>query len=333
MSYARRRCSLPVGLVFLMLLVVRSGMAAELTPGNVLVSVGVAYDSTLREYAPNGDLVQSVVVPYPDPPRPSSEILHDIAVTPTGQVAIYNGTFDPYMTRWTPGTGDWSHDTYTGWDTGGLAGYGGIAAWQNYVYATDMLTSGEPPNDKGLIRFNTADGTATRYFDYTEFIDVTLGFDGLLYAMRTDEHGVYVISPETMTVQRSFQVVAACRGLAVDAAGNIFGASLDGNLYEFNWYGSILNAINPNVGGLFDVDLDANGALVAGTLAGWVVNSDETLQSFSTFRATYYIPTFVSFTTPVPEPTSAIAVFLGVLALRRRGERMGHYVSGARAWS
>jgi hypothetical protein len=305
--------------LLLTVLAAPTARAAELTPGNLLVSVGVAYDSTLREYTPSGGLVQSVVVPYPVPPRPSSEILHDIVVTPGGQVAIYNGTFYPYMTRWTPSTGDWTHDTYAGWDTGGLAGYGGIAAWQNYVYATDM--AGPPGDEGGLVRFNTADGTAARYIDYVDFIDVATGFDGNIYALEPNERLVYEIDPETMAVERGFWLGAACRGLAVDAAGNIFGASLDSSIYEFNSSGGIINSIDPNVGGLFDVDVDANGALVAGGLTGWVVVSDETLQSFSTFRATYYLDTFVSFTTPVPEPASMGSALLGLALLfpqRRR---------------
>ncbi len=310
------RFSLPLVLGLLPLFAVPAALAAELTPGNLLVSVTDGLEGTLREYAPDGELVQSVVVPYPVPPRPASEELRDIVVTPAGQVAIYNGTFDPYMTRWTPDAGEWAHDTYDGWDTGGLAGYGGIAAWQSYVYTTDM--AGPPGNDGGLVRFNTPNGTATRYFDYTEFIDVTTGFDGKLYALQPNERLVYQIDPGTMAVERAFWLGAASRGLAVDAAGNIFGASLDGNLYEFNSLGNIINVVNPAVGGLFDVDLEADGALVAGTLAGWVVVSDETLQSVLTFRATYYLPTFVSFTTPVPEPASILVMMLGLALVPRR---------------
>jgi hypothetical protein len=321
MSRKGCRYSLPLVLGAPLFLFLHIASAAELMPGNLLVGVSASYASgnQLREYTPDGALVQSVEVPYPVPPRPSSECVRDIVVTPAEQVSIYNGTFYPYMTRWTPKTGEWSHDTYEGWDSSGNESYGGIAAWQNYVYATDMVTSGEPPSDKGLIRFNVADGTAARYFDYAEFIDVAIGFDGALYALRTDEHGVYVIEPQTMTVQRSFQVTAAVRGIAVNGAGEVFGASWDGNLYEFDSLGNTLNTIDPQVGSLIDVDLAADGTLVAGTREGWVVVSDETLQSVSTFRATYYLPTFVSFTTPVPEPLSLTALLLGFAFVGRRG--------------
>jgi len=52
---------------------------------------------------------------------------------------------------------------------------------------------------------------------------------------------VYVRSP----VERGFWLGAAWRGLAVDAAGNIFGASWSGNLYEFDSVGNIVSGVNP----------------------------------------------------------------------------------------
>jgi hypothetical protein len=299
-------------------LLVGTARAAELTPGNLLVTVSDLY--TLSEYTPAGGLVQSLTVPYPVPPRPPGEVVRDILVTPSGSVAVYNGTFDPYMSRWTPATGDWTHDTYEGWSTANLVSWGGIGAWNNYVYVTDTATYGEPADEaKGIVRVDTATGTAARYIDYVEFIDVTAGFDGNLYALQPNETLVYQIDPQTMTVERGFWLGAACHGIAVNAAGEIFGASGDGHLYEFNWLGQLQNTIDPGVGNLTDVDLDGNGALVAGSREGWVVVSHETLQSVSAFRAAYYLPTFVSFTTPVPEPASLVAVLLGfALVLRRR---------------
>ncbi|MBU0718665.1 MAG: hypothetical protein KJ749_10490 [Planctomycetes bacterium] len=69
-------------------LVIASAPATELTPGNILVSVRASSDSTLREYTPSGALVQSVTVPYPVAPRPSSEVLRDVVVTPAGSVDL-----------------------------------------------------------------------------------------------------------------------------------------------------------------------------------------------------------------------------------------------------
>ncbi|MBU0718666.1 MAG: hypothetical protein KJ749_10495 [Planctomycetes bacterium] len=212
------------------------------------------------------------------------------------------------MTRWGPGSGAWSHESYEDWNSINAVSYGGIAAWQSYVYVTDMETAADV--EAGIVRFNTANGTAARYFDSVDFADLTIGFDGLLYALWPDAPVVYVIDPLTMAIQRSFWLSAACHGIAVDAHGHIFGASGDGNLYEFSGGGGLLGSIAAGVGSLSDVDVAADGSLVAGSLEGWVVLSDETLQSVTSFRATNYKPVFVGFTTPVPEPATIAAVLL-----------------------
>ena len=64
----------------------------------------------------------------------------------------------------------------------------------------------------------------------------------------------------------------------------------------------------------------AIGALVAGSVAGWVYESDENFQLTSSFRATYYLPTFVSFTTSIPEPVPAAILLFAIpmMALKRR---------------
>lgn len=294
--------------------------AAELTPGNLLVTVSMAYDSTIREYTPTGSLVQSTVVPYPVTPRPSSEVVRDIVMTPNGCVAIFNGSTDPYLTRWTPGPDAWTHETYEGWSTGGNISYGGIAAWQDYVFVTDTATYGEPADvAAGIVRFNTAAGTATRYWENFDFVDVTLGWNGLLYALRPGGSSVWVFDPATMNGQSGFTLYAACSGLAVDANGVVFGASSDGSLYRFSQTGVLLDTLAVNVGGFTDVDIAADGSLVAGSRFGWVVVSDTDFGSLSTFRATQNLPVFVGFTTPVPEPGVAAALLLGLaLTVRRR---------------
>ncbi|MBP7747029.1 MAG: hypothetical protein KA383_12950 [Phycisphaerae bacterium] len=295
--------------------------AATLTPGNLLVSISAAGYSTLSEFTTAGSVVQSVNVPYPVPPRPTTEVLRDMVVTPGGAVAIYNGTTDPYMTRWAPATGVWSHLTHEGWSTSNLTSYGGIAAWHNYVYVTDTATYGEPADvARGIVRFDTANGTASRYLDYLDWIDLNIGFDGKLYALLPNERFLYVLDPLTMATERGFFLGAACRGIAVDADGRIFGASGDGNIYEFDYFGYVTNTLATGLaGGLTDIDVAADGSLVAGSALGWVINSDTSLQSFDGFRAHPYLPTFVSFTTPVPEPgVAAAALFASALMFRRR---------------
>ncbi len=303
-------------LVLLVGTVAVNARASELTPGNILVSVSSSIDRTLREYTPGGALIQSTAVPYPVSPIPGGEKLRDVVVTPAGLPAIYNGTFSPYMTLWDPAADTYTHTTYEGWSTYNLDSYGGIAAWGDYVYASDVDAQ------SGLVRFNTADGTAGHFYDLQELVDVTVGFDGLLYAMHEVGGVVFVIDPETMATVRGFTLNRPCNGIAVDGDGNVFGASGDGNIYKFSPYGALLDTLDPNEGSLIDIDVDAQGRLVVGTRLGWVLMTDNTLSSFTIFQAsTNFDSVFVSFTTPVPEPGTAITILLlATSAIRRRTE-------------
>jgi hypothetical protein len=77
-------------------------------PDNILVT----YFQSIREYTRDGTLVQSIPVPYPDEPRPGTEWLKDVAMLADGRMAVFNGTFSPYMSILESRVGNsWSHST------------------------------------------------------------------------------------------------------------------------------------------------------------------------------------------------------------------------------
>jgi hypothetical protein len=88
---------------------------------------------------------------------------------------------------------------------------------------------------------------------------------------------------------------AGVRGVAVNAAGEIFGASWDGNLYRFDASGMTLDSIGAGVGNLTDVDLAGDGRLVAGSRFETVVFSNEALDSVATATFDGNGATFVAF--------------------------------------
>jgi len=85
--------------------------AAE--PGNVWVSTG---NTTIAEYTPTGTLVtSSVAVPDVGGDTPRAR---DLLVDSSDLIRLYNGTFDPYLSTYSPATLTWTnHQTYTGWST------------------------------------------------------------------------------------------------------------------------------------------------------------------------------------------------------------------------
>ena len=77
--------------------------------GNILVSTdGAGAQQLLQEYTPAGALVSSVGIP----PGGTAENARDLVADGSGNVLVYNGTFDPYLSTY--GSGAWSHTTYSG---------------------------------------------------------------------------------------------------------------------------------------------------------------------------------------------------------------------------
>ncbi|MEN3001750.1 MAG: hypothetical protein ABDI19_07920, partial [Armatimonadota bacterium] len=269
-------------LAMLFVTLVQLAYASPFTPGNILVSV---YDrAVVYEYTPSGVRVQTIPVPYPGV-NYGSEYVRDLVVGPDGNLHVYNGTFDPYLSTYNPYTSTWVHRTYPGWSTANVVGIGGITAYQQFVYVTDMFTFGNGGQDvaRGIVRFNLADSSGVRFADTIEFIDLVLGWDGLLYALDATQR-VYVYDPVNLNLLRRITLSRSVRAIAVNAAGEIFGVPLfDPVIYRFNQNGTVVDSLNTGFNYMTDIDLSVDGKIVVGSWFGNVFLTDESLDQFSRF--------------------------------------------------
>jgi hypothetical protein len=141
--------------------------------GNLLVTTAGSYPQQfLKEYTPSGSLVRTVNVP--PPPGSSGDTARDLVQDAGGKVYVYNGTFTPALATYNPGTSAWTQQQYSGWSTVNNVSYGGVGLYQNYVFASDMTTAGDPAGQSnGIVRFDLTTGTVTRFANGIDTIDVS----------------------------------------------------------------------------------------------------------------------------------------------------------------
>jgi PKD repeat protein len=285
--------------------------------GNLLVSLnGPNASQVVREYTPSGTLVRSIDIPS------NGEAFfdaRDLVSGTDGKISVYNGTFTPKLATY-DGTA-WTQTPFDGWSTVNLNSYGGLARYQNFVFATDMLTGGDTTDQRGIVKFDLGGGAPTRIATGFDPIDLTLGRDGNLYAL-TAAHEVRVFDPATGNPVRTLTLPASpggtaadYRGIAVNAAGQIFTANWEGRVLKLDGDGNLLGAVTltgPGSGPAFynprDVDLAADGTLVVGSWSGHVVQMTSALDGITYFHAgTGYTSAFVAFNdgppgSPPPPP-------------------------------
>src|SRR4051812_1524157 len=171
----------------------------RVTPAaNILVASD--YDDTLKEYTPGGTLVRSV-------PLGTSTDVRDLSVSADGSVNVYTGTFNPVNLRtYNASTLAWSDRTLAGWSTVANVSYGGNASYNGYVFVTDMNTGPTATEGaQGIIRFDTAGNTATRFATDISPWDLNIGLDGLLYAFSDSSH-IRVYDPNSLALVRTVTI-------------------------------------------------------------------------------------------------------------------------------
>lgn len=291
----------------LLLLALTGAADAEFVPGNILVTDQFA--NRLTEFTRAGMRVQQLGVP-----EVGDFQVRDLVVDDRGHVHLYNGTFRPALSTYNPRTAAWSHRGHPGWSTINNISYGGIGVYQDFVYATDMWTFGGEAS--GIIRFNRNNLTSERFHDGADFIDLTVGLNGRLYALRGS---VTVFDPLSMTRLETIGLGGPGdkRAIAVNGSGHIFAADWDGFISRFSPEGMLLGRINAGVGSLTDIDVAEDGQIVVGTRSGAVVLTDEALTGVRTFQTgggTNFVA-FVPQPAAVPEPASLILAGIGFLCI------------------
>jgi hypothetical protein len=259
------------------------------------------------EFTPEGSLVQTIPFNYNNTVYPATEHIRDIIVDQTGSIASYNGTFAPLLTRCFPTSRSFTHLSYLGWSTVNNLYYGGIAAYQNFIFVTDMSTfnGGEP---SGIIRFDTSNNTAARFADGHGYTNLSMGLDGKLYTPGT------VYDPATMEVLRQFSLPTSItsqdsiRTITADQTGRLFLCG-DQKVYRLSQNGTLEASRSTGFSGLRDMNIDESGRIVVGQGGGRVIIGDTSLENnFTSFQAFTNPGTiFVSFARPMralsPDPS------------------------------
>lgn len=296
--------------------------AAPLNPADILVTREDAHQ--LVEFTTTGTAVQTFNVPNVGG---ATETLRDMTIGPNGAVELYNGTFTPVISTLTPATGVISNQAIAGFGTFNNGSYGGIATLGSYVYATSQTSQ------QGIVRLNLSDHSSTFFGTASGYQDLTIGGNGLLYAIPSSNSFIDVFDPNTLAFKRSIKlnsalIIADIRGIAVNYDGKIYAAGFNGSLYALDGNGNILNTRATGFNNLTDIDIDSNGRLLAGSRFGNVVLTDTTLNTQTTFTDSSGGIIFVAFATPlaiatVPEPGSilyGLGAFgiMGLSLLQRR---------------
>jgi hypothetical protein len=285
----------------------------RVTPtANLLVSTSVSYpQQRFMEFTSSGQLVRSVTIP---PGGPQQEA-HDLIADPTGDVLVFNGTANPYLSTRDADTGAWSQRTLPGWSTSGLSS-GGIALAGNRVFATDLMTSGAG-TAKGIVWFDRVTGASGRFATNFNPIDLTVGKDGKLYAL--DSFGaIQVFNTQSLALQRTLTLPGTIggatqwyAGIAVNTNGDIFAATSSNKIvHRFNTNGVLQNSVSvPGPGGFFgwltDIDLSDDGQLAVGTTSGHIVRMTTGLTNV-TYQTVSNTTTFVAFAAPIGPPSVSI---------------------------
>jgi hypothetical protein len=269
----------------------------------------------LFEYTPAGVFVQQV----PVVPRMGGS---DLAIDRDGRVNINNS---PTLNIYSPATNTFSTRTFEGWSTVGNLTYGGIAAFDRYVYAADMNNGGSDAGKQGVVRFDLDGSPTMRYATTTDPIDLNRGLDRLLYTLSRGSafngggNRVDVFDPISMAFIRGFDLPEEHRGIAVDFNGDIYTAQRDNvsRVNHFSPSGVLIDSIaDPGVGGFADIDINRKGDIVIASHGGTLLVTTTALDSIISFptRTSNFFNMASWIPAQVPEP-SAIALAAGGIAI------------------
>jgi hypothetical protein len=258
-------------------------LLATFDTGSLPASVG--------EFTVGGTLLRSEA--NPAAPNSTSNGPHDVDVTADGRWVVFNGHFETSLNVYDPVADTWEQGTFPGWTSVGNDSYGGLTTAGNYVYVPDMFTynGGEPT---GIVRFDLDDLSAERFASGTEYTDLNIGLDGLLYALRGDYGPVDVYNPLTMVKLRTVTPTAGgtYRGVTADAGGNLFVIDWNEDLWKFSSTGQMLGyldlsaATQNDVRDTHDVDISNDGQyLVVGSRFGWVTHLTTSFTDVTHFLA------------------------------------------------
>ncbi len=195
-------------------------------------------NNRLIEHNPAGIRVSSRAIPWPLGARPTGEIARDVVVMENGRVAVHNGTTIGYLSVLNPSTNAWDHILVPGLSSDpAISGSGGISSTGNFVFLSDMSTSGSDPF--GVVRVDTVTRNVTR------FANQSLGYRMFVKDVFGDS--IVEIDLQTGATINEFAVPAGISGFADFDNGLAFdgtGLWITGGANEPN----LLYKLDPNNG-------------------------------------------------------------------------------------
>lgn len=278
----------------------------------------VSQYNSLYEYTRDGRLVRIFAVEAPPGGRSAYFAMKDVTVDRWGRVHVLQGDYQlAHISSFDPSTGIWEHH-----------------ATPELLYAFSNDQNGEISTEgdylyAGLQRYDLRDWTSTsRTLPPSRSLsDVRMGLNGKLYGWNSGSprYLVYEFNPSTFVIEREFELKDENRflidmtGLAVDAAGDIFAADINGRTYHYSPAGSLLGFQKLHSSYPTDLDLSADGWLTSGNRFG---NAGSMSVAFSP-RVVFNVSdslTFTAFTTYRGSGSSPLPHFVTLAANEVQGQ-------------
>lgn len=263
-------------------------------------SVLVMGDNTLYRYSYSGALLDTQQIPkiY------QTENARDIVPISETDIAVFNGQFSPNLSIFNGNS--WTHKEFEGWSTVANVAYGGIAADSVYVYLTDMST-GSGGGAQGIVRYDREQDTFERFLTDSGFIDITLGEDGMLYALMNVYGRLAVINPVNMVVERELELghLSSSRAATADKDGTIYLAAWNGEISKFDSEGNLISSVSTGEA-YSDIDIRGDHILLSSYYEEQALLYTTELEPIATFpaggRHTFAAFSYLQPQAQIPEP-------------------------------
>ncbi|MDO3381613.1 cellulose binding domain-containing protein [Gilvimarinus algae] len=271
-------------------------------------TVLISSENTIYKYSYSGELLETIPVPE----FGQWENARDIIPFSDTEIAVFNGQFNPNLSNFNGDT--WIHRAFEGWSIAGNATYGGIAADERYIYLTDMMTynGGEA---KGVVRYDRELDLFERFLTNYQFVDITMGEDGLLYGLQNVYGDLLVINPNSMSIENTLDLghSSSSRATVADKKGAIYLAGWDGVISKFDQEGNFLSSVL-TASAFSDIDIRGNHILVSSVYEEQVLLYTTDLNYVSSFPASgnYIFAAFSYLEPQVQEPEPEVKAELAV---------------------
>lgn len=234
----------------------------------------INHNNTLLHYDKDDQLMSATSIPENE----NSEKSRGIVQLADQRIAVFNGTFSPVLSIYDGS--EWEEFYASGWSTVNNKSYGGVAAIPDGIVVTNQDTWQKP--EKGLVIFSS-DGSSEMVLQESGYINVSLGRDGKLYALRNTYGDLDIVDPDTMTIVSTLDLghVSGSRAVSADSEGNVYMASWNGFVARYDEAGDEQDRIDIG-GNLYDIDVNEDGKIAVGSGFGDVYRLDSSLSGYST---------------------------------------------------